>query len=158
MRPRFEVVVPRPAVQTLQGLRAALEQPGAPYVGSVVGKHVLVKVRPGERRLWSPQLEVDVEGHPDGTLLRGLFAPQPDVWTFFVALYAVIGLLGFAGLLFGLVQWWLGTTPVALWSVPAALVLGGAVYALALAGQRLSQAQIVQLRAFLDDAVGANRA
>jgi Flp pilus assembly protein TadB len=75
-----------------------------------------------------------------------------------VALYAVIGLLGFAGLLFGLVQWWLGTTPVALWSVPAALVLGGAVYALALAGQRLSQAQIVQLRAFLDDAVGANRA
>lgn len=153
MRPGFERVVPKTPAQTLQQLHDTLEQPDGPYTGSILGRHVRLRIREDHRTFWTPQLDVEVEAHEDGALVRGLFGPHPDIWTFFIATYAVMTFCGITGLLFGLVQWSLGWPAWALWSAPAALLMIGSVYAVALIGQRLGYDQMIQLRTFLDQSV-----
>ncbi len=153
MRPRFEMTVPRTPAQTLQQLHDTLEQPDGAITGSILGRHVRLRIPEGQRTFWTPQLDVEVEAHEDGALVRGLFGPHPDIWTFFIATYAVMTFCGITGLLFGLVQWSLGWSAWALWSVPAAALMIGSVYVVALMGQRLGHDQMIQLRAFLDQSI-----
>jgi hypothetical protein len=77
-----------------------------------------------------------------------------DIWSFFVALYAISAFAAMVGLIFGYSQWTLGSAPVGFWVVPVAVVLAGIVYALALTGQKLSQDQMYMLRAYVEDAIG----
>ena len=132
MRPRFERVVPQPPAQTLQHINDTLEQPDGACTGSILGRHVRLRIREDQRTFWTPQLDVEVEAHPDGALIRGLFGPHPDIWTFFIATYAVMTFCGITGLPFGLVQWSLGWSPWALWSVPISILMIGSVYVVAL--------------------------
>jgi hypothetical protein len=158
MRPRFEVVVPGTAAEILNRLSDRLARSPNPCTGSILDRHVRLKICEAERNYWSPELHVDVERHPDGTLLRGLYGPHPSVWTMFVALYAIIGFGGLLGLIVGAAQWSLGTPPTALWAVPGTAVLALLVYFVALSGQRLGYEQMVQLRAFLDASVAEETA
>lgn len=153
MRPRFERVIPKTPAQTLQQLHETLEQPDGAVTGSILGRHVRLRIPEDRRTFWTPQLDIEVEPHGDGALVRGLFGPHPDIWTFFIATYAVMTFCGITGLLFGLVQWSLGWSPWALWSVPIVALMIGSVYAVALVGQRLGYDQMVQLRDFLDQSV-----
>ena len=153
MRPRFEMVVPEPPAQTLQRLHDVLRRADGPCTGSILGRHVRLRIREEHRHFWTPQLDVEVEAREDGSLVRGLFGPHPDIWTFFIATYAVMTFCGITGLIFGLVQWSLGWTPWALWSVPIAVLMIGSVYGVALIGQRLGHDQMVQLRAFLNQSI-----
>ena len=153
MRPRFETVVPKTPAQTLQQLHDTLERRDGPCTGSILGRHVRLRIPEEQRTFWTPQLDVEVEPHGDGALVRGLFGPHPDIWTFFIATYAVMTFCGITGLLFGFVQWSLGWSPWALWSVPIAALMIGSVYVVALIGQRLGYDQMVQLRDFLDQSV-----
>ena len=153
MRPRFEMVIPGTSARALQKIQTKLGEHGCPCIGTILGKHVDLKITEAQRHFWSPQLTVDVEGHEEGTLIRGLFGPRPELWTFFVALYAVIGFCGLTGLLFGFSQWSLGLSPYALWVVPTAAALGLGVYLTALSGQKMAQEQMLLLRTFLSEAL-----
>jgi hypothetical protein len=150
MRPRFEVLAPYEPLETQQRLRTMLDQEDCSFTGLFLDRHLRVRIPESQRHFWTPQLDVEIEPHPDGSLLRALFTPPPDVWTFFIATYAVMTFCGLTGLLFGLVQWWLGWPPWALWSVPIAALMIGSVYVVALIGQRLAYDQMVQLRTFLE--------
>lgn len=152
MRPRFEIVSKRPPAEVLARLREQIDRADCPCSGQIAGKHVHLRVQEKDRRLWSPHLDVDVEPYDGGALLRGHFGPHPEVWTLFVALYAVLAFAAMVGLLFGASQWMLGTPPTAFWAVPAALVLAAVIYGLALIGQRLSQDHMRRLRAFIEKA------
>ncbi len=155
IRPRFELVAPCSSEEALDRLRAALDAGDAPCTGQIAGAHVHLRIAPGQRRLWSPFLSLEVNRQGGDTVLRGHFGPHPDVWTFFVALYAVLAFGGVVGLLFGLSQWMLRTSPVALWAVPASLALAAVLYGLALVGQRLGHPQLQLLRTFVETATGA---
>jgi len=45
MRPRFTRVVPHVPAHTLEQLRAALEAPDCPYTGSILDRHVRLRIR-----------------------------------------------------------------------------------------------------------------
>ena len=153
MRPRFELVVPTTPGATLDGFRRYLNGASAGCTGSITGRHVRFRIPEARRHTWTPQLDLEVEPHEAGSLVRGLFGPHPSIWTFIVALYAIIGFSALGGLIFAYSQWTLGQAPTALWSVPVALVLAGGVYMVALVGQGLSQAQMIELRGCLDEAL-----
>ena len=137
MRPRFEEVVATPAADILARIKERLTETDCPCTGAIAGKHVHLRVCKQRRKLWSPFLSVDVEPHPDGAQLRGHFGPHPDVWTFFMALYAVLGFSSVVAVIFAYSQWLLGNPPSALWVVPIAVVLAAIIYGLALTGQRV---------------------
>jgi hypothetical protein len=86
-------------------------------------------------------------------VLRGRFAPHPNIWTLYV--FAAFG-LGFSllvGATWGYAQWATESTPWALISVPLVAILGGALYLASLVGQRLGADQMMQLRAALDELI-----
>lgn len=153
MRPRFTMLVAHPLPDAMARLRDKLDTPKATCQGAFFDNHAVLKIPPDEQHYWSPQLSLDFEAHPNGTLVRGLFGPRPAVWTMFMAFYAMIAFSGTMGTLFGLSQWMLGQTLIALWSLPIALVLTAIVYGTALIGQHLGNAQIQALQGFLRDAL-----
>ena len=153
MRPRFEKIVALPPAQVLGQLRKAMDRSDAVCCGTTMPGHAVLRLPDDQQHFWSPRLSLEVEAHPDGAILRGLFGPKPNVWTLFMGMYLAIGFSGTTGLMFGLSQWSLGMSPLLLWSVPAALLVGAAVYGLALYGQRLSREHRYVLRQFVDEAV-----
>ncbi|MGB3544589.1 hypothetical protein [Rubrivirga sp.] len=153
MRPRFESVAPCPALAAPGRLRAALDAADAPCRGEVYGNHAVLHVPRAQERVWSPFLSLDLVGHPEGTLVRGLFGPKPSIWSLFAASYAVcaFGAVFAAG--FAFVQWTLGQPPWALWVLLATALGALATYAFARAGQRRGRGQMDLLQGFLEDAL-----
>jgi hypothetical protein len=115
---------------------------------------------PDDRRyLWSPELDLTFDGLDsdsdagEGVRVRCLFTPRPAVWTVFAFGYAVIGLIGLSGGMFGLAQLTLGQSPWALWVPVAAAALIGVVYSATFIGQGLAATQMYELRRYLDEAL-----
>lgn len=158
LRPRFEVEVACPSQQVLRQLDAQLDDPDGPCRGNVVGRHAMLHIRDDLRHTWSPYLDLEVEPHGEGALLRGRFGPHPSIWSFFAALYAICAFVALGGLIVGLSQLSLGFPAWGLWAVPGALVLAAVVYAVALMGQRLAQEQMHTLQDVLHRAAGLSDA
>jgi hypothetical protein len=151
MRPRFRLEVPSPPGDVHARLQAQLACRGCPCQADVVGHHVEVKIRADLRHTWSPRLSLEIEPHEDGTLLHGLYGPSPEVWTSFVAAYAILGLSAvFVGFL-GLAQLAVGEPPWGLWVAGGCLAGWILPYAGARVGQRLAAEQMELLRCFLEE-------
>jgi len=86
-------------------------------------------------------------------VLRGRFAPHPNVWTFYLFLSFALGFALLVGTTWGYAQWATETTPWALIVVPLVIVLGGALYVASQIGQRLGAEQMIQLRAALEELI-----
>jgi hypothetical protein len=137
--------------QAAERLRTALADADCCVRGDGYGHHFVLRVPEAARHFWSPQLSLDLEATEAGATVRGLFGPHPSIWTLFVAAYGVAIFSAVTGLLFGLSQWTLGQSPLALWAVPGAALLAGLTYGVGLVGRRLGDAQVLQLRDFIDD-------
>ena len=154
MRPRFEMDVPFSATEALSRLSEGLNVPGCQCTGILAGNHIHLSMNRKERRIWSPQLTLEVTGDDTGATVHGHFGPRSDIWTFVMALYAISGFIALMGLLFAASQWMLGMPAWALWPVGGAILLGIIVYALALAGQILSQDQMRLLLGYVKEVQG----
>lgn len=155
MRPRFQSVSPCPLRAAPDRLSAALDRADAPCRGQVYGGHVVLYVLRAEARVWSPFLSADLDWHPEGTLVQGLFGPKPSVWSLFVAAYAVCGFGALFAAVFAYVQWTLGQPPWALWLLGASAAGAAGTYGLARLGQWRGRGQMDLLRGFLDGALAS---
>jgi len=153
IRPRFEIASAGSPSDLIEGIRTRLDQATTPVNGQIAGTHIHLRVPRPEQRIWSPHLYIEIVPTESGSLLLGHFGPHPDVWTFVVALYAILGFVGTVGLIFGGSQWMLGTPPVAMWVAPVAIVLAAVLYVLSLIGQHLGHDQMRQLRAFIEESI-----
>ena len=89
----------------------------------------------------------------DGSLLKGRFAPHPNVWTLYLFLAFGLGFALLVGTTWGYAQWATDRTPWALASVPVVLVFGLLLYVSSQVGQRLGAEQMDHLRDALDELV-----
>lgn len=162
MRPRFELVVPFAPEEVFARIEARLACPGCPCqavvvrrsIGQVVRRTLDVLVAPSLRHVWSPVLGLEVDPHPQGARLHGLFGPNPAVWTAVLFAYAFLGLCAlFAGML-GLTQLALGMPPVGLVAVAACAVLSALPYLASRIGQAKAADQMELLRCFLSASLG----
>lgn len=153
-RPRFEQAVALPADRVSRMLAHGLQTSDCPCVGMVRSRHAWIHIRDDERHFWSPTLDLTLEEVPDGTLLRGRFAPHPNIWTFFMFVYAALTVTSCIAAMLGLSQAMLGQPPVGLAAALAGVALIGFVYGAAFIGQGLGSEQMAQIRLFLDRCVG----
>ncbi|MBX3247420.1 MAG: hypothetical protein KF901_09580 [Myxococcales bacterium] len=152
-RPQFELRSPLGRDVALERLRQALRA-SATLRGMVLPHgRVEVTVVPAAQRVWSPQLAVDVDDAPSGSVLRARFGPHPHVWTLYMALYGVCTMLAIACLVLGASQVTMGASPWGLYLTPIAAVLAGLVYGAAYVGQGLGADQMYELRRFVEDCV-----
>lgn len=157
MRPGFEIELGSvEGRHVLRQLAAQLHAPDAPVQGCILLYKAELTTCARACHAWSPWLSVQFADTPAGRqLLSGRFAPHPNVWTGFMAMYGVLLMVGLLGTMFGVSQWILHTPPWALLAAPGALVLSLAVYGGALLGQRLGADEMQTLRAFVEQAVRA---
>lgn len=153
IRPRFTLSVPYGKQEVIRRLKNELLDPGSECRGNFVKPVVVIGVRDEDQHFWSPELGLEFEEGEGETVIRCVLGPRSVVWTMFAAFYGFAVLLGVAGLILGLCQWYLGMNAFGFWFVPVSVVLLAAAYGIALTGQKLAYDQMVMLRSCLDHAI-----
>lgn len=155
LRPRFRHFSQMPPEAVQSHLQAHLDAPHAPCVSQGVPGFVVLKIPEPDRHYWSPQLTLTLEPEGEGTLIRGLYGPNPTVWTMFMFAYIGIGTLALFVAIIGFSRVNLGLDAPILWALP---ILGGlalALYIVAQMGQKTGAEQTFRLHHFYEEALGA---
>jgi len=150
IRPTFEVRLPLPAPESIELIRMHMTDTDSQVRSLSAGKCADFFIAEEERRFWSPHLSVQVYDSEDGSLLRGRFAPRPEIWTFVMFVYFLMAFVTLFGLSFGYVQWAIGESPWGLVAIPVGVFVIVLLHTASWIGQRLSRDQSEQLRARLD--------
>ncbi len=161
MRPTFEVPLLCKHAAFLDALGASIEGDDR-CEGKVFRRNAFLLPIPSARHFWSPYLQLEIrlkseepwasDDTIEGDMLFGRFSPHPNVWTGFMAVYALLAMVAMGGAVYGVSEWMLGEPPYAWLAVPAALALGGFVYGAVFIGQGLGAEQMYELRSAVDRA------
>ena len=151
LRPRFRYYVENTPQEVCDALKTAFKKNARGFTGSALPYHVVVDYPKNGRHYWSPQLDLSLEKYDQGTLIRGMVGPRPNVWTKFMFFYAIAGLSGVAGVIIGTGQWSMGTTPNAFWLLPLSIIIFVTVYLIGQSGKRIAHDESVQIHNFLMD-------
>ena len=156
MRPRFEVDVGRPATAALAAIQEIVESGPCAFRLNLADDFGDLRVPKEEEHFFSPMLMLSVrDGAPN--ILACRFTPPPNIWTGFMASYALIIFLGIAGAVFGVSQWMLDRPAWWLLAAPVSLALVAFIYGAAFIGQGLGAEQMYRLRHLVDEAVAMAR-
>jgi hypothetical protein len=150
MRPTFAVDLPLPADEAAERISEGLEIHDSEGPSASLGRCTEFSVPRRDRRIWSPHLSVQVEDAGSASLLRGRFAPRPEIWTFLMFLYFTTGTLAFFGAMYGYAQWMIGQRPWALITVPAGLSVIALLHGTSVLGQVRARHQMEHLRGRLN--------
>ncbi len=154
MRPTFTLPIDETPDAVFRRVAERLSRDDCPISGLVARHHVELTTCRARRHTWSPILVVETDPNAtEGRGLRGRFAPHPNVWTGFMALYGLLGMGAIGATMFGLIQLRLDMPPWALLGLPLALVVGAFVYGAAFIGQGLGADEMYEIRSFLDRCV-----
>jgi hypothetical protein len=153
MRPVFEIQLASSSQDVLGTLNVLLQSGAGGVVGQVLPRHAVLQLPPDRRTMLSPFLNLELADDDGRAVLKGRFSPHPNVWTGFVAVYGVLGMLGVLSAMYGLSEWWLNGPTVALLGVPLSIAAIAFVYGAAVIGQGLTADAMYDLRALVDRAV-----
>lgn len=163
LQPTFVVDVESPLDEFMPKMHEALNSDELRDGVIAAGNCIEFKVDSDEQRFWSPHLSVQVssgdsEGHqnptgPDHSKLYCRFSPRPEIWTMFMAMYAVILGTIFIAAIYGYVQWILGTSPWVALAVPVGIGLIALLHFGSKVGQGLSRDQMHTLKQRLSAAI-----
>ena len=163
MRPRFELRY----AGSLDALREALRRDiDATKLceGEVFRANASLWLPEDARSFWSPYLNLNFESGEDesgddepGVTVHARFSPHPNVWTFFIALYFAIGLVGVGFGVYGMVAWSLHGNPWWLLGAPASAAVIAFVFGASLIGQGLSAGEMHNLRHVVEHACGLSQ-
>ncbi len=91
LRPRFHVSL-RTDVDALKHSYDTLKKDGC--LISRLDEHVFIKFRKADTNFWTPQLHLELSSYEQGlSNIRGVFGPNPTLWTFFMFLHFGVGTL-----------------------------------------------------------------
>lgn len=152
IRPRFQQHITNNPKALIQLFEPYLTTDEDDYIVSIIPEnHVLIKIGASEHHFWSPQLWLTFETESDNTtLLRGLYSPEPSVWTLFVFGYGILGILTLFISIIGFSQLNLDMPAPILWALPFLGLLALGIYITAQMGQKIGAQQTFQLHQFLE--------
>ncbi|TWU47467.1 hypothetical protein Poly51_52670 [Rubripirellula tenax] len=146
LQPSFTIDTSMPAKSVIERMRLAFKSPELQGMAVAASMCVDYKIEQQHRRFWSPHLSVQVSDTEAGSRLHCRFAPRPEIWTMFMAIYFVVLILMFAASIYGYVQWWMGDTPWTLVAIPIGAATIAGLHVASLVGQNLSTDQMILLR------------
>jgi len=149
-------VVPYSPEKLQARIATMLQNPPANIQGKIVDNHIILDIVGDEVHYWSPHLNFRIEeddSNPSQCHLLGLIGPRPGVWTLFMFIYFVIGIIGFGISSYGISKWMLGEATFYLWGFPIALFIMLSAYKAGKYGEQLGKDQIEVLKQFIRDAI-----
>ena len=153
IRPRFGFAVPLQKEEVLERLQRKMDAPNAACKGKISNDHVFIDIPETEQHFWSPQMSFAVEEDEKGAYIRGLFGPKPNVWTMFVFIYTLVGVIGTFLTLYGMSKWALGEFSYTIMGFPIAFIIMCSAYIASKMGEKLGHDQVDVLKRFFKDAL-----
>ncbi|SFZ93243.1 hypothetical protein SAMN05428642_10310 [Flaviramulus basaltis] len=93
LRPRFKIEIPRYNEAILSDFQNA-KATQSEFIVVRVEEHVFIRFPKDKQHFWSPQLHLEIHKiNENSSSIKGLFGPNPTVWTLFMFLHFLIGCL-----------------------------------------------------------------
>lgn len=147
-RPRFKLITDTSPENYYNSVKKLLNSTSE-FTGNVNPQGANIIVNNGSADYWSPRLTLRAEKEDGKTAIRGVFGPSSAVWTFFMFLYFIFGILWMVFTTLWFVGRQIGGGYS--WALPISLVmllLICGVYAAAQFGQKKAKPEMGQLRNF----------
>ncbi|MCG9791303.1 hypothetical protein [Flavobacterium algicola] len=91
LRLRFYLDIPENSIQILQKFKDHSLQKSDDFAVKKSGNHIWLDIIESKRKYWSPHLHLEIESKSEKeTHIRGLYGPDPTLWTFFMFLHFII--------------------------------------------------------------------
>jgi hypothetical protein len=91
LRPRFELFSAIPLDNLKERFNEAKDKLEPDFKIKVIGNYIYLGIGLVARKNWSPNLQLELEAYEDGrTHIRGVFGPDPVLWTLFMFLHFVV--------------------------------------------------------------------
>lgn len=151
LRPRFKIDFEGTEEQLLSKFKRNLSQNSCEYSSKIVDNHIFIDIPEKESHYWSPHLHLEIIGESEKqTWIKGLFTPKPQVWTLFIFLHLIIGVLFFVFLVMWYVRWSLHAEtliPIIMIAILPLVWIG--LYFFGRWGRKQGKIQIEELHQFL---------
>ncbi|MEM1137398.1 MAG: hypothetical protein AAGI07_16280 [Bacteroidota bacterium] len=155
VRPRFKQEVQIASSEVQARIYAVVEKNAGLSSTKAIPGYITLRIRPKDRHYWSPQLNLTFEENETGnTIIRGLYGPNPQIWTLIFFGYAVLSVAAFFILMIGLSQLSLDKDSSILWALIVVGILAGLLYFISQLGQKLGAEQTFLLHHAFEEAVG----
>lgn len=150
IRPKFSVVIDRPIIDVVAGIKEGLVKDGEPFDLVEIPDHLILKIKKSDQHYWSPQLNIKFDAQGDQTLVKGRYEPHHNVWTLFVLSYLALGVIAlFIGII-GFSRMSLDMAAPILWGLPIVGLLAFALYFVSQLGQKLGAEETFDLHHFAE--------
>lgn len=153
IRPRFKHLSSLSSQEVHDALLQQIKSQNLPYSTMMVMDNITVKLPEHMQQLWSPQLSMSMEKTDEGTIIRGLYGPNPSVWAVFFFGYVLLGLISVFVGMYGFSLAMLGQPAPLLWVIPGCGAVAAILYFLAQTGQKLGAEQMYRLHLFYESAL-----
>lgn len=91
LRPRFSKELKHSSEEVIERFESVKGE-RKDYVISRVDHHIYLKIPKEDQHYWSPQLHLEIdEVDESSSHLRGLFGPNPSIWTMFMFFHFLVG-------------------------------------------------------------------
>lgn len=156
-RPRFKIFTACSGEEYATHLRKFLAENEGSFSGNINAETATIRVKTKEDNYWKPNLALRTETDPEHnqTVIRGIFGPSSAVWTFFMFLYFILGILWMVSVTLWFVEKQINSNDFP-WSPAASIIttlLLILTYAAALFGQKKAKKEMQKLREFAEESI-----
>ncbi len=151
LRPRFKMEFEESHQELLAKFQGNVKNTACKYYVKVIDGHIVVDIPAEENHFWSPQLHLEIEEIEENkSIVKGLFGPKPQVWTFFMFIHFAMAFAFIGFSIMAYVQWTLKSDyKTALMIVFALPILWIVMYFLGSLGKKRGHKQMDDLHGFL---------
>ena len=153
LRPRFKFPV-KADNEMLLTLFENTKNTQSDFIVSRIDDHVFIKIPKIKQHFWSPQLHLEINKNDasSGSIIYGLFGPNPTVWTMFMFFHFVIAGLFIGFGIWSYVNWSLGNSyAIQLFVTLLMIVIWFALYFGGRLGKKTGMNQMHELHHFMRD-------
>ena len=156
-RPRFKIFTEISRDEYAIYLKRFLKERALEFEGNVNREVAIITVRSEQNNYWNPCLSLRTETDPEEnkTVIRGIFGPTSSVWTFFMFLNFIFGIMWMVAITIWYVEKQIKSNdfPWALTFSIIMLVCLALTFAAARIGKWKGKKQMQQLRTFAEESI-----
>lgn len=153
IRPRFKNTVHLSIQDITQKFQKLDNDTKAQFMVKLSHHHITIHIPLEDRHYWSPVLTISLEETPDGTIVRGLYGPNPSVWAIFFFGYIALGLIALFAGMYGASKAMLNMEAPILWILPICGGLALLLYIIAQGGQKIGAEQMFRMHHFYESII-----
>lgn len=157
IRPRIREEIPLKPDQVREILIANEQNHKDDLSFSKRHNHCTIDIHPNHQHYWSPHAAFNLEETEEGTIVRGIVGPKPNLWATFMVLY-VFAIAGFTiTAVIGSGMLTLGKSGLLLYISPVFLLIFIVTYVAAQIGKNKAESQTQQIRDFIKEALSREK-